>query len=110
MFSTVFLLVFIGFYLQYNLSRKIKIRNKPSYLVFMERHVLLSRIAGAAAALLALVLLIVRLGLGSGIFGFGVVLMCMASLIVTLTPFRYLRWGHLAALYGGLAVFEIFIF
>lgn len=85
-------------------------RNKPSLLVYLEQHVLLSRVISAAAVTLALAVLISKLGLGSGFFGFGVVLMCAGSLIVTLTPFRFLRWGHVAALYLGSVVLEVIIF
>lgn len=110
MFSTVFLFVFMGFYLQYNLSKKVKIRNKPAYLIYMEQQVLLSRIAGIVAVILALVLLILKLGVGSGIFGFGAVLMLAGSLVVTLAPLRFLRPTVLAALYLGLITLEILLF
>lgn len=85
-------------------------RNKPSYLVYMEQHVLFSRVMSVAAVVLALAVLMSKLGFGSGFFGFGVVLMCAGSLIVTLAPFRFLRWGHVAALYLGSVVFEAVIF
>lgn len=110
MFSTAFFLAFTGFYLQYNLSRKVKMRNKPAYLTYIETHVLLSRIAGIAAMAMALLLLILKLGAGSGIFGFGAVLMLAGCLIVTLAPFRYLRPAFIVTLYLGLTALEILFF
>lgn len=110
MYSSAFLFVLIAFYLQYNLSRKVKMRHKPAWLAYMESHALLSRIVGALAAALALAVLVGQLGLGSGIFGFGVVLMCVGSLIVTLAPFRYLRPAHLLALYLGCVAVELALF
>lgn len=110
MYSSAFLFVFAAFYLQYNLSRKVRMRHKPAWLAYMEDHALFSRIAGALAAALALALLVGQLGVGSGIFGFGVVLMCAGSLVVTLAPFRYLRPAHLLALYLGCMAVELVLF
>ncbi|HEY9561095.1 MAG TPA: hypothetical protein VIR29_09955 [Anseongella sp.] len=110
MFSTAFLLIFMGFYLQYNLSGKVKSRHKSSYLVYMEQHALLSRALGVAAAVAGLIIMVARLGVGSGLFGFVVVLMSVGCLIVALAPFRFLRWRHLAGLYLGSVCFEVLIF
>lgn len=110
MLSTAFLLIFTGFYLQYNLSRKVKARHKPSWLGYMARNARLTRIAGVGTTMLAMGIMIAQLGIGSGLFGFVVVLMCSASLIVVLSPFRYLRWAHVVCLYLGAIFFEVLLF
>ena len=109
MFSTIFLLLFVSFYLQYNTSRRVKKRDKPAYLTYMERRVFLSGVISLIAAVLALWLLILQLGAGAGAFGFAASLMCAGGLVVTLAPFRYLKLPHIAALYLGLLMFETLI-
>lgn len=110
MYSTIFLLMFMAFFLLYNRSKRVKIGRKPGYLVRLEQHTLLSRLGSAGLSLASLGLLIRMLGTGSGIFGFIVILMCVGSLVVVLAPFRYLRAWQLAAVYAALLLFEIFIF
>lgn len=110
MFSTIFFLAFWGFYLQYNLSQKVKIRNKPPYLAYMERHVLASRVGGIAAMLLAGLLMVLTLGFGAGLFGFGAVLMCVGYLVVALAPLGYLKHAYLLGVYAGITLIEVLFF
>lgn len=87
-----------------------KIIAKPAYLVYLERHVILSRITGVLAGLVALTVLISKLGVGSGLFAFGAVLMCVACLVVILAPYRYLKPAWLAGAYVGLLTLEMIFY
>jgi len=110
MFSTIFLLLLISFYLLYNLSARVKAANSTVYLSYLRKHRLLSRVVSFALILVSGLLLIRQLGLGAGVFGLIVILMSTGSLIVALTPLRYLRLPHVLACYLLCIVFEVLIF
>ncbi|MFS8616651.1 MAG: hypothetical protein FWJ85_07500 [Solitalea sp.] len=110
MFATVFFLVLLGFYTQYNLSKKARLADKPAGLLYLAKHVRLSRLVGLSSAVIAFVLLIQRLGPGAGLFGFGALLMCAGCLVVTLAPYGYLKPGWLVASYLGTILLEILFF
>jgi len=110
MYSTVFLLLFAAFYLFYNLSARIKITDKPTFLTYLTQRPRLSRQIGLGLVIVAFAVLITQLGVGAGIFGLIVALMGVGSLIVILTPFRYFRLIYLLLIYGCIVVFEVLIF
>lgn len=110
MYSTIFLLLIFSFYLLYNLSKRVKVVAQHSYLKYLKKHRLFSKIVSLVLMGIACVLLVIQLGFGSGIFGFIVVLMSVGCLVVVLAPFRYLRIIHLLAVYLMFCAIETFIF
>lgn len=110
MYSTVFLLLFIAFYLLYNLSERVVLKNKSRLLAYFGRRIWLTRTISLLLTLIASFLLIWRLGTGAGIFSIVLVLMACGSLIVVLSPLQYFRLRHLLVFYGCLIAFEIFVF
>ena len=110
MYSTIITLLFFAFLLLYNLSRKNKWENKPSWAKDLASRKLLSRSVSFALMGISCMLLMYAAGTGSGIFAFIVILMGMGCLIVLLSPFRYVAAKHLVALYAVSLIFEHFIF
>jgi len=110
MYSTVIALIFLAFLLLYNLSRKNKWEGRPDWAKKMESDKLLSRGISAALMVISLLLLIFFSGTGAGIFAFIVVLMAVGSLIVLLSPFRYVNAKHLVIFFVLSLIFEIIIF
>jgi len=110
MYSTVIALIFLAFLLLYNLSKKNKWEGRPEWAKKMVSGKLLSRSVSMVLLLISLFLLILFTGTGAGIFTFIVVLMAVGSLIVLLSPFRYITARHLIILYGLSLIFEIIIF
>jgi len=110
MYSTVIALIFLAFLLLYNLSRKNKWEGRPDWAKKMESDKLLSRGISVALMVISLFLLIFFSGTGAGIFAFMVVLMALGSLIVLLSPFRYINARHLVILYVLSLIFETIIF
>jgi len=100
----------MAFYLQYNRSRRSRLAGGPVYLKIIERYPWLPHIISATFLIAALVWLVGTMGFGSGAFGFVVILMSAGCLIVSLTPFRYLRLVHLCFIYLASITFEVFLF
>ena len=110
MYSTVFLMVFGAFFLQYNLSGKARFGQRPRWLVDLGQHRKGTHWLSLMLAMVALVILVVSLGLGSGAFAFAVVLMAAGSLAVALAPLRLMRLPQVVALYGLMVALELVVF
>lgn len=111
MYSTVFLLLLMAFYLLYSRSARVKVvNNKTAVLNTLHKYRRLSLFLSMLLLSLAGILGVYLLGVGAGIFGCIVVLMGVGSLVIILAPFRYFRMAHLFVLYMFLLVFEVFIF
>jgi hypothetical protein len=110
MYSTVFILLLIAFYLLYNLSQRVPSKNKPARAIYFRERIILTRMLSLILILVTSVLLINRLGIGAGIFCAMLLLMVCASFVVVLSPLRYIRWHHLLAIYFFSIVLETFIF
>ncbi|SEL26161.1 hypothetical protein [Parapedobacter koreensis] len=110
MYSTLYLLVVIAFYLRYNRSQRSRLSGKPAYLKTLEQRRGVSDGLSMVLMAAALTGLMGLLGVGSGAFSFVVVLMSVGCLVVVLAPFRYLRLTHLCLLYITAAAFELLLF
>ena len=95
MYSTIYLFVMIAFYVQYNRSRRSRLAGRPAYLKTIEQYRWLSHIISATLMVAALIWLVCLLGLGSGAFGFVVILLSAGCLIVLLASVRYIRLMYL---------------
>ncbi|MGJ1448385.1 hypothetical protein ACR79S_18370 [Sphingobacterium spiritivorum] len=109
MFSTSFLLVFIGFFLWYNTSKKAGWKNKPAYLAKLESRPQFSKLLCATLFIIATGLFVYYLGWMSGIFIAIVSIMTAGSLLVAIFPFRYLNYKSILAVYAVCLLFEFFI-
>jgi hypothetical protein len=109
MYSTYLLLVFVGFFLWYNTSKKARWKDKSQFLLNLEAKPQLSKVIVTLCFLMATALLILELGWMSGICASIVAIMTMGSLIVAVFPFRYLNSWSLLLFYGLFLGLEIFI-
>ncbi|MET1053789.1 MAG: hypothetical protein ABWY16_00635 [Pedobacter sp.] len=110
MYSTVTLLVFFAFLLLFNLSKKTDWNNKPRWAKKIENNKSLSRGLSFAIMCFSVLALILAAGTGAGIFNFLLILMTVGSLVVLITPFRYLAAKHVVGLYVLCLIFELLIF
>ncbi len=109
MFSTYLLLVFIGFFLWFNTSKKAKWKDKSQFLLRLEAKPQLSKAAVALIFVIATALMIHQLGWMSGICASIVAIMGIGSLIVSIFPFRYLTSWSLILIYCLFLGLELFI-
>ncbi len=110
MYSTAFLIVLGAFFLQYNRSGKAKFGQRPRLLAYLGRHRWGSHALSLVLTVAAMVVLITRLGVGSGVFAFVVVLMAAASLTVSLAPLRLIQVVQVMVLYGLMVSLEVVVF
>lgn len=110
MYTTITFLIFLAFFLLYNLSKKSRWSDKPGWASKLENSVSLSRGLSLLLMLISCAVLIYRNGTVSGIFCFIVMLMAMGNLLVLLFPFRYLSINHVILLLLLFVGLEQFIF
>jgi uncharacterized membrane protein len=80
-----FLTLFLGFYAVYNTSKK-NVLQKNNLVLWIQKHVLFSKITGLLFLSISFYLYRVHYGLGSGICIALVALMVVGSLVVLLFP------------------------
>ncbi|TGE21017.1 hypothetical protein [Hymenobacter metallicola] len=98
MFSTLFLLLLLAFQLWYLASPQVKLP-LAGYPAYVARRPRTARLIGAALLAVAALLFGRQLGWMTGLSAWLVGLMGVGSLVVTLTPFRYLT-GYSLLLYA----------
>lgn len=92
-------LVFIAFFLLYNTSKKAELNRKFLLEKWAQDHVQTSKVIGLCILSGALAMCVVYFGIGSGIFGFFVILMTVASCVVLFAPLRYVKAWVLSSLF-----------
>jgi hypothetical protein len=106
MLSTLFFLLLLAFQLWYLSSRQLKTQPE-GYQVYVARNPRPARLAGWALAGLAAALFVGQLGWMTGLCVWLVGLMGVGNLVVTLAPFRYLRWPATVAIYLVFLTLEV---
>lgn len=80
-----FLILFLGFYVLYNTSRRVVLQ-KNSIVLWIQKHAMFSKITGLLFISISFYLYLVQYGFGSGIFLALLVLTAVSSLVVLLFP------------------------
>ncbi|HLT07581.1 MAG TPA: hypothetical protein VK014_08650 [Cyclobacteriaceae bacterium] len=103
MFTTLILLVSMAFYVWYNTSQKAILSRNNALACWAQDNARVAKIVATFALTLSLGLSMTFYGFASGIFGFTVILMTIASCIVLLSPLQYIpTWVIAASLSLGL--------
>lgn len=110
MYSFLLLLVFIGTFLFYSASEKVKAENKPEWANRLAKKPMLARAIGSSIFLLCWGAAIYLHGLGAGCFAIVTYIMACCSLLVLLAPMHYLNASRVAILVSLMLFLEIFIF
>ena len=97
MFTTLILLVSMAFYVWYNTSQKAILSRNNALACWAQDNARGAKIVAAFVLFLSLGLSMTFYGLASGIFGFTVILMTIASCIVVLSPLQYIPTWVIAA-------------
>ncbi|MGS2741186.1 hypothetical protein [Sinomicrobium sp. M5D2P17] len=95
MTSLVVAITFLGFYALYNTSKRAMLSRSLKIEKWMQVHGRESKAVGLSLLFIALVLSVFHYGIGAGIFAFFVILMTLGSLIVIVTPLRFMRYQAL---------------
>lgn len=91
MWTTLTLLIFLGFYLNYVTSAKTRQSLPPLIQDYTNKYRVGLRRIGMVLLFLALIISTQQLGWGSGVFIFTILLMTVASLIILLAPLELLQ-------------------
>lgn len=109
MFTTLFLLLLVAFRLWYVTSKQYRPNNPPQYLRSLMARPVLARVAGAVLVALVTVAFVVKLGWVTGILAGFVALMGAGSLVVALSPFRYITAAAASGLYAFFLILELLL-
>lgn len=110
MYSVLLLLSFAAFYCFYLSSQKIKVTIELPVSVYLRQHPYTSRTLGYFLLFVSWVTFANLQGLGSGTFAAVVYFMAFGSLVVLLTPYRYLNWKQIILIVLVCSLFEMFVF
>ncbi|GGD70399.1 hypothetical protein [Maribacter cobaltidurans] len=105
MYTFIFTLAFIGFYLCYATSKRMVIANNFGFEEWCYENNLISNSIGVTSLLSAASTSIFLWGWGTGLFTFIIVLMTVGSIIIILQPLRLLNYLSLVT---GLLIFLLF--
>ncbi len=110
MYSTIFILIFLGTLLFFVASDKVKAESKPQWLQKMAQKPAFARTVGTLIFLACWVAVICLQGLGSGTFAMVGYLMTSYSLLVLLKPLRSVNTTGLAVVTVVALLLETLIF
>lgn len=110
MYSTIFILIFLGTLLFFVASDKVKTESKPQWLRKMVQKPAYARTIGTLIFLACWATINCLQGLGSGTFAMVGYLMASYSLLVLLRPLGYLNMTGLAVVTAAALLLEIVIF
>ncbi|RYG04264.1 MAG: hypothetical protein EOO02_06520 [Chitinophagaceae bacterium] len=110
MYTSIVFTALIGFYFLYNTSAKLK-PLKNTYLTdWIRAHLSISKAIGIGLLLFPVIILAIKDGIGSGLFTSALLMMTASSLIITLSPLRYIKQWYVIALFTGCLLLETTIF
>jgi hypothetical protein len=109
MISTLYFLLLIAFQLWYLTSKQVKYAYTTPYMLNIKKEPERYRIIGILLLLITAALFVMKMGWMSGLCAWLVGLMGIGSLVIMLSPFRYLRPGEVIVLYIICLSLEIFI-
>jgi hypothetical protein len=106
MFTLFVVLVSVAFYLLYNTSKKAILSRHNAIACWAQDNSRGAKIVAAFVLSLSLGLSMTHYGFASGIFGFFVILMTVASCVVLFAPLRYVKAPVLASAFLLSLLFE----
>ena len=109
MITTLFFMQLIGFYLWYVTSKQVRHINSPVYLSNFLNYPKGYRMTGLALLVLSTILFVVKWGWMSGVCAGIVGLMGVGSLVVLLSPLRYISEKGTFMFYLFFIILEFFI-
>ena len=107
MTTHIVFLVFIAFFLLYNTSKKAELNRAFLVEKWAQDHITASKVVGLGLLLGALAMCVVYFGIGSGTFGFFVILMTVGSCVVLFAPLRYVKVWVLSSAFLLSFLFEL---
>lgn len=110
MYSLTMLCCCIGFFHLYNTSAKAKLSALGIYEIYLQSHPQIAKFSGRILILLSAILLVCKDGWGLGACLFFIMVMCVACLIISLTPMGYIRWKQVLLLVAISFLLELIVF
>ncbi|UIR55980.1 hypothetical protein LZQ00_17165 [Sphingobacterium sp. SRCM116780] len=110
MYTSLLLIILMACLLFYHTSKKVKFKNRSTWLEKLCAQKTFARIISIVLFLLAGYMSMYLQGAGAGFFALFAYVMAMMSLVILLRPYTYLKWQHILGLYLICLFFEIFIF
>lgn len=110
MYTTIFMLIFLGTLLFYVASDKVKSQSKPLWLERMAQQPAYARTIGTLIFLACWAAISCLQGLGSGTFAMAGYLMASYSSLILLRPLRYINTPRLAVVTAAALLLETAIF
>lgn len=110
MYTLILLLCGVGFFCLYNTSRKARLSKRGKWEKWLQAQPAMAKLVGSSLILLTMALLIFLDGLAMGLYNWFLMLMTMASIIVAIAPFFYLKFKHTISLFFLAFMLEMIIF
>jgi len=107
MMTAVALVVFLGFLCFYNTSKKAQLFQSTKCEIWLQENPQIAKYIGAILLFLGLMLAIKQSGMGAGMFTFTVFLMAAGSLIVMVSPLRFINYKVVAGVFVLLLILEL---
>ncbi|WP_146746557.1 hypothetical protein [Sinomicrobium soli] len=92
MTTLIVVITFLGFYAFYNTSRRAVLSKSLRIEKWLQVHTAESKIAGSCMLFAGLSLSVLYYGTGAGIFAFFVILMTLGSLVVIVSPLKFINY------------------
>ncbi|UCS91677.1 hypothetical protein KZP23_13060 [Echinicola marina] len=107
MITLATILTFIGFFCFYNTSKRQQLSQSLGFERWLQQNSLRSKYLGGGLFILALLLCYVEAGFGAGVFSFFILLMTAGSLVVLLSPLRFVHYKILILIFVMCLIFEL---
>lgn len=109
MATLIVFIIFMGFFLLYNTSKKADLNRSFFLEKIAQDNPKPSKITGVLLMLIALAGSILHWGTGSGIFAFFVILMTVGSAVVLIAPLRYVNYKFISGMFLFFLMLEILV-
>lgn len=110
MYTFLLLAIFTGSFFWYGSSKKVHIKQAPSFLLALVKDKSRSRILAIVLLSISWLWTMYLQGTLSGTLAFGAYVMGFFSLIVLLWPYRYFQWKQITVVFLIALFFETIIF
>jgi hypothetical protein len=108
-YTLFFLFSFLGFYNLYNASKKSK-KALGHYEKYLVTHPKFSLVSGYILIAIDCMAMLLKMGWAQGVFTFTLLIMTTGFIVITLTPFYYLKTFHMTCIIMGMLILELLIF
>ncbi|MBD8490702.1 hypothetical protein IFO69_18260 [Echinicola sp. CAU 1574] len=107
MITLAALLTFLGFFCFYNTSKRLKLSQSLGLEVWLQQNANKAKWIGGILLIVALLICLVAAGFAAGIFSFFILLMTAGSLIVILSPLKFINYKVLSVVFVLSLIFEL---